>query len=67
MSADEMITITVKEYEQLLSIELHMGILEARGVDNWEWYCGVPLRDDYKTEDEYLNALQQAYDGTDDW
>lgn len=35
---DEMITITRKEYFQLRCDSEKLSMLEAGGVDNWEWY-----------------------------
>lgn len=36
----EMVTITKAEYERLLEVDAHMNELDARGVDNWDGYCG---------------------------
>ena len=35
---DEMITITVKEYEELLDQQAKLNALESTGVDNWDGY-----------------------------
>lgn len=47
------IEITIKEYEALKIAETHLLILEARGVDNWQGWCNMPIRDDFDTEQEY--------------
>ena len=40
---DEMVTIPLKEYEYLKARDEELSLLEAGGVDNWEWY-GEALR-----------------------
>ena len=35
---EEQITITKREYLNLLKRDAKLGFLEAGGVDNWEWY-----------------------------
>lgn len=53
----ETITITVKEYKQLLADQRELDALHAGGVDNWDWYseslryAGL-LEDDEDEEDE---------------
>lgn len=34
----EYVTITAKEYEALKARDYELSLLEAAGVDNWEWY-----------------------------
>lgn len=36
--SDETVTITRKEYDQLLADSAELARLEAAGVDNWEGY-----------------------------
>lgn len=44
---EELITITVKEYNQLLKDSDWLRCLEQAGVDNWEGYSfAIDLRDD---------------------
>ena len=38
MNTDETITITKKEYEELLDSEWMLNCLESAGVDNWNGY-----------------------------
>jgi len=61
--ANDMVALTKSEYEKLLHTQLHMDILEARGVDNWHGFCGVPRREDYDTEEEYDKAIDRACEG----
>ena len=35
---EETITISKKEYEELLDSQVFLDCLEAAGVDNWQWY-----------------------------
>lgn len=35
---EEMVTITKKEYDRLISDSFALQCLEAGGVDNWKWY-----------------------------
>ena len=37
-STDDTVTISKKEYEDLLHDSKVLGALYAGGVDNWEWY-----------------------------
>jgi hypothetical protein len=59
---EEMVTITKKEYERLLSVDLHMDLLKARGVDNWDGYGYPPDREDFDTDEEYQQALEDSFD-----
>lgn len=34
------VTITKREHKRLLTVDAHMNELDARGVDNWDAYCG---------------------------
>ena len=53
-----MITITKKEYLQLLLAGCKLKFLEIGGVDNWEWY-GESLNDEYDKEREaILNKIK---------
>lgn len=36
--AEEMVTITKKEYESLIRDSKLLTALEDAGVDNWDWY-----------------------------
>ena len=47
----EMITITMKQYNDLLDDSLWRSCLEAGGVDNWDWY-GESLREGGYFDDE---------------
>ena len=38
MKKKEIVTITRKEYEELLDCKEYLECLEAAGVDNWEGY-----------------------------
>lgn len=51
---DEMITITKREYDQLIESDRWLGSLEAAGVDNWEGYSFASEihREEYGGEDE---------------
>lgn len=51
---DEMITITKREYDELIKSDRWLGSLEAAGVDNWE---GISFayelhREEYGDENE---------------
>lgn len=35
---EETVTISAKEYEALKARDDELSLLEAAGVDNWEWY-----------------------------
>lgn len=32
------VTISKKEYDELIDAKMKLDALEAEGVDNWEWY-----------------------------
>jgi hypothetical protein len=53
-------TITIEEYNRLVNAKLHLDLLIARGVDNWQGYCSLPDREDYETEAEWLKAIDNA-------
>ena len=38
MTTDQNITISRKEYEELMDDSLILNCLRNGGVDNWEWY-----------------------------
>lgn len=46
----ETVTITLKEYENLLYDSRKLAALEAGGVDNWEWY-GESLSEFWEEEE----------------
>jgi hypothetical protein len=48
---EEMITITKKQYDELVLNQKKLRALEAGGVDNWEWY-GDSLREFLDEEEE---------------
>ena len=58
---EEMVTITRKEYEALKYHSLHLNLLEARGVDNWDGFGYPPERKNYKTEEAYMAAVTEAF------
>jgi hypothetical protein len=37
-----------------------MDLLQARGVDNWSGYGYPPDREDFDTDEEYEQALEDA-------
>lgn len=43
--------------------ELHLQLLESRGVDNWDGYGSLPSREDYDTEEEYEEAVKDEFGG----
>ena len=45
------VTITESEYNRLMRDSYQLQLLEAGGVDNWEWY-GESLADYWKALDE---------------
>ena len=59
---EEMVTIPKKEYVRLLFVDLHMDLLQARGVDNWNGYGYPPDREDFDTDEEYQQALEDSFD-----
>jgi len=53
MSDDvEMVTITKKEYDNLLDDSRWRMALEAGGVDNWEWYSDSLSENGYFDDEE---------------
>lgn len=50
----ESISISIKEYHQLLNDQRKLGALEATGVDNWEGY-GIAMDLMHSEEDEDEN------------
>ena len=59
---EETITITKKEYDRLVKAELHLNLLQGLGVDNWDGYRSLPDREDYETEQEWLDAISYVGD-----
>jgi len=51
MLMEETITITRKEYNQLLEDSDKLRCLENSGVDNWEWY-GEAMKEFYAEQEE---------------
>ena len=56
---NETVTISLKQYMQLLDASIMLECLEAQGVDNWEgyhlaWREARALIDDEATEEEYM-------------
>jgi len=48
---EEEVTISKKEYEELLENQIWVRALEAAGVDNWEGYdIAIDIFDEYKNE-----------------
>jgi len=47
---NEMITVSRKEYDQLIEDSIFLEHLHANGVDNWEGYTRP---DDYDEDDDY--------------
>lgn len=60
---EETVTITKKEYDRLVKADLHLGLLQSLGVDNWTGYCSLPDRRDYDTEQEWRDAINKAAEG----
>jgi len=60
---EEMILVSKSEYDSLVRDSDLLAFLEARGVDNWEGYCGPPVREDYETDKEYREAYEEALYG----
>lgn len=50
-NTENTITITLKEYRELLKDSRKLAALEAGGVDNWEWYS-ESLEEFYKEEED---------------
>lgn len=50
---EETVTITASRLAELEFAERKLGLLEAAGVDNWEWYgdAVAPLYDDEDDDD----------------
>ena len=57
--SNKMIEISEDEYYKLQCAELKLDMLEAAGVDNWDWY-GVALNPDdgSKSYDELCEELK---------
>lgn len=57
---EEKITITKGEYYDLRLVDAKMDLLDAGGVDNWDWYGEslFPEDDDMATLDEIEEQLQ---------
>lgn len=51
-SAEEMVTITKKEYLSLLDDQSWRAALEDGGVDNWEWYHESLVQGGYFDEED---------------
>lgn len=56
----EMVTISKKEYENLLRAKEFLQFLQYRGVDNWHGYAYPPDKDDYETLEEWQAAYNEA-------
>lgn len=56
----ETITISIGEYRRLVEDSMHISMLQARGVDNWENYVSIPSIDDFETIDEWRAACLKA-------
>lgn len=51
MESKPTVTITKEEYFRLRCAEVELGMLEAGGVDNWDWYGeSLELYEDRKNE-----------------
>lgn len=50
--AEELMTISLKRYRELLDSEKKLNALEAGGVDNWEWYSESLQEHGYFDEEE---------------
>ena len=48
--SDKQYTISKERYDELLAAEIKLNLLEAGGVDNWEWY-GESLFGDHLEKD----------------
>lgn len=59
----DMVLITRTEYDRLLAADMHLGLLEALGVDNWQGYCTVPPREDYESEEAWLEDYERTCSG----
>lgn len=53
---DDVVTLSKKEYKELLKDSLALQYLEAGGVDNWSWY-GDSFNEDYYKELEEIERL----------
>ena len=51
MGDEETVTISSKEYKELLERDKLLSALEAGGVDNWEWY-GASIEEHYQENEE---------------
>ena len=50
--SEEMVTITLKEYQSLLDDRKWRECLESGGVDNWEWFHESLQEGGYYEEEE---------------
>ena len=63
---EETVTISKKEYFNLLQRDLELASLEQAGVDNWEWYS--ESKDDLDnmilelSEGEFKTFMKQNFD-----
>lgn len=48
-----MITISKKEYAELLRRDYELSCLESGGVDNWDWYSKSFNNDGWREVQEY--------------
>ncbi|MCC5780555.1 hypothetical protein H7H48_15950 [Nitratireductor sp. B36] len=51
-TAEDIVTITKKEYESLLDAQKWRNCLQGGGVDNWEWYHDSLKEGGYFEDDE---------------
>ena len=59
---NEMITVSRKEYDQLIEDSIFLEHLHANGVDNWEGYSRP---DDESEDDDYYESQDSEFDEDD--
>ena len=60
LCGEELVLITKKRFESLLTTDDHLEFLFSRGVDNWSGYGFPPQPEDYDTIEEYQQAWEDA-------
>lgn len=58
MSVEETVTISKKEYVNLLLSDKKLHMLECGGVDNWEWYGESLNPEDEESFSDYKDKLK---------
>jgi len=61
MKKEKTITITIKEYKRLLKRDKELMLLEAGGVDNWEFYSDA-LHPDWPEDAKSLEDYEEEID-----